>query len=76
MPRAAHPLLKKIGLRVRHLREDRGWSQEELADRAEIDRTYVSGIERGLRNASVLTLVRIADALKVSLSDLTDVARR
>jgi transcriptional regulator with XRE-family HTH domain len=52
------------------LREERGWSQEELADQAGLHRTYVSGIERKVRNPTVLILERLAKALKVSASDL------
>lgn len=45
-------------------------SQEELADRARVDRSYMSGIERGVRNTSVLTLAKIARALNVRLGSL------
>ncbi len=47
-----------------------GWSQEELADRAGVDRSYMSGIERGVRNLSVLKLARVARALRVPVRDL------
>jgi transcriptional regulator with XRE-family HTH domain len=47
-----------------------GWSQEELAERAGLDRTYVSGLERGVRNPSLLSQQRIADALGVQLHEL------
>ena len=46
------------------------FSQEDLADKAEIDRTYVSGVERGLRNPSIRVLARLAKALKTSPADL------
>jgi transcriptional regulator with XRE-family HTH domain len=52
------------------LREERGWSQEELADQADLHRTYVSGIERKVRNPTVLILERLAKALKVTASEL------
>jgi transcriptional regulator with XRE-family HTH domain len=52
------------------LREERGWSQEELADQAGLHRTYVSGIERRVRNPTILVLERLAKALKVPASDL------
>ncbi len=45
-------------------------SQESLADRANIDRSYMSGIERGLRNISILNIARIASALDVSIREL------
>lgn len=59
-----------VGPAVRNLREQAGISQEELAGRAELDRTYVSGIERGRRNPSVKSLQRVADALHVGLEVL------
>jgi transcriptional regulator with XRE-family HTH domain len=57
--------LRALGARIRTLRESKGWSQEELADRAGIDRSYMSGVERGVRNISVLKVVAIAHALGV-----------
>lgn len=59
-----------LGRRVRTLREKRGISQEQLAESAQLHWTYVSGIERGLRNPGLNTLGRLADALGVSLSKL------
>lgn len=56
------------------LRHQHGWSQEELADRAEIDRTYVSALERCIYAASVDVLERLADALGVSVATLLDPA--
>lgn len=56
-----------VGPAIRTLREQAGLSQEDLAGRAELDRTYVSGIERGRRNPSVKSLQRVANALDVSL---------
>ncbi len=59
-------LQKRFGERLRDLRRERGISQEELADRAGLDRTYVSGIERGKRNVGLVNIVRLARALSVS----------
>lgn len=75
MPRTArqpakHPALKKLGARIRVLRLERGLSQEALADAAKIGRSYMSGIERGVRNCSTLHLVRIARALDASVGEL------
>jgi len=70
MPRPAHPLLRTIGLTIRSLRRERGLSQEALADLAHIDRSYMSSVERGLRNISILNVGRIATALDVPLRDL------
>jgi transcriptional regulator with XRE-family HTH domain len=67
---AKHPALKKIGARIRTLREERGLSQEGLADVARIGRSYMSGIERGVRNCSTLHLLRIAKALRVRAGEL------
>lgn len=53
-----------FGKEVRKLRKAHGWSQEELADRCELDRTYVGGIERGERNVALLNIYRIAKALE------------
>ena len=69
MAGAAHPLLRRIGQRIRELREARGWSQERLADEAGLDRSYMSGIERGVRNVSVLKIARLSRALHVPLRD-------
>jgi transcriptional regulator with XRE-family HTH domain len=55
---------------VHERREVLGISQEELASRAGLHRTYISDIERGARNPSLKTLSRLADALELSTSDL------
>lgn len=67
-----HILLKKFGDRVRSLRNQAGISQEKLAELAAIHRTYVSGIERGERNVSLINIRRIADALNISVSKLME----
>jgi transcriptional regulator with XRE-family HTH domain len=59
-----------IGRNLRHFRAKIGISQEELAHRAGIDRTYVSGLERGIRNPSLLVLYRMAAALDIRAADL------
>jgi transcriptional regulator with XRE-family HTH domain len=61
---------KALGRRIRQLRQERGWSQEYLADESGMHRTYMWGIEQGVRNPSVRHLTRIAGALGVSLSTL------
>jgi len=70
MARPTNPLLRTIGLTIRSLRRERGLSQEALAELAHIDRSYMSGVERGLRNISVLNVARIAGALDVPVRDL------
>jgi transcriptional regulator with XRE-family HTH domain len=64
------PELVTFGKNVRAFRTERRLSQEKLGDLAEIDRTYVGGVERGERNPSLINIVRIARALQVEPSDL------
>jgi transcriptional regulator with XRE-family HTH domain len=59
-----------FGRNVRRLRQQRRLTQEQLAFEAEIDLTYVGGIERGKRNPSLLVMSRMADALSVPLHKL------
>jgi transcriptional regulator with XRE-family HTH domain len=63
-------LLKNFGAAVRALRRKLGVSQERLAFAAELDRSYVSDVERGNRNVSLVNIVRIAEALRVTPSEL------
>ncbi len=62
--------LRLLGSRVRTLRLASGLSQEELAARGQFDRTYISLIERGRRNPTYTNLVRLANALDISLAEL------
>lgn len=64
------PDLRRLGRRIRELRAASGFSQEELADRAGLHRTYIGGVERGERNVGVLNLIQIARALKVAPGEL------
>jgi len=61
---------KQFGKRVRQLRLARGLSQEELASKVSVHRTYLGSIERGERNPSLKNIAAIAEALGVSLSQL------
>lgn len=70
MAKRKDPLLRGLGWRVRQLREAKGWTQESLAGRAGLDRSYVAGIEAGLRNPSTKALAKLARALGVTLSGL------
>ena len=63
---------KQLGLNVRRIRKERGWSQEELAFESGLHRTYISGIERGARNPTVLVLEKLAEALKVTAARLLE----
>ena len=59
--------LTEFGRNVSRLRSDAGLSQDKLAEKADLDRTYLSGIERGVRNPGIKTVLRLASALGVSL---------
>ena len=60
----------RIGLNVQALRRAKGLTQEELGDRATIHQTYLSGIEQGRRNPSVVVLQRLAKGLGADIEDL------
>lgn len=70
MPPASTKLL--FGRALRALREERGYSQEELAERAGLHRNYVGGIERGERNVALENISKLAKALSVRTRDLFD----
>lgn len=55
----------RLGQNIKAARTERGWSQEELADEAGLHRTYISGVERGVRNPTVTVVEKIAKALGV-----------
>jgi len=63
-------ILTDFGNRLRKLRIEKGFSQEKFADLTQLDRTYVSGLERGKRNPSYLILLKIAKSLSISVKDL------
>jgi transcriptional regulator with XRE-family HTH domain len=69
------PTLKAFGGAVRELRLKRGYSQEELAELAGIDRSYMGGIERGEHNVALINIQRIAQALDIRVATLTDHAK-
>lgn len=58
-----------VGKRIRELRNNLHISQENLADLAGLDRTYITSVERGNRNISIVNLEKISTALNISLSD-------
>ncbi len=64
-------ILTAFGSNVRKKREALDFTQERLAEKANLDQTYISGIERGIRNPSVLSIVRLAVALGTTVSDLS-----
>lgn len=65
-----------FGRRLQMLRKKRGISQEELAFAANLDRTYVSGIERGKRNISIINIYRLAEALELPPASLFETSEQ
>ena len=68
----AKDVLERFGVRVRELRTAQGYSQEEFAAHCGLDRTYISGIERGKRNVSLRNIEVIAKSLGVSLASMME----
>jgi transcriptional regulator with XRE-family HTH domain len=69
-PADTDPLLAGVSRAIQQRREEIGLSQEEIAHRAGLHRTYISDIERGARNPSLKTLARLPEALEVAISTL------
>ncbi|WP_134093889.1 helix-turn-helix transcriptional regulator [Novosphingobium sp. PhB55] len=63
---------QRLATNMKRLRKERGWSQEALADEAELDRTYISGIERQVKNPTITVVERVAKAMGCALGDLLD----
>ena len=61
---------RQVGRNLKRIRKERGWSQEELAFESGLHRTYISGIERGARNPTILILARLADTLRVAVDEI------
>ena len=61
---------KQLGMRIRYLRNKKHWSQEDLALEAEVNKNYLSDLERGMRNPTIRVLEKIATALEISLEEL------
>jgi transcriptional regulator with XRE-family HTH domain len=62
----------KLAGNMKRLRRANGWSQERLADEAGLDRTYISGIERMVRNPTITSVQKVIDALDSSFAELLD----
>jgi len=60
----------RFGRAIRRIREEQGINQEEAAERCNLHRTYYSGVERGIRNVSLVNIEKIARGLKTSLPEL------
>ena len=69
-PSSEVQVLRSLAAVLRSLRKTKGWSQDQLAERAFMHRSYVADLERASRNPSVRTLVKLADALGVPISAL------
>ncbi|MGJ7499354.1 helix-turn-helix domain-containing protein [Variovorax sp. ZT5P49] len=67
---AQNPALVALGAAIRSARLEQGISQEELAHRSSIDRSYMSSIERGSQNPGVVSVLRIAGALEMTVAEL------
>jgi transcriptional regulator with XRE-family HTH domain len=63
-------VLSQFGRNVSRLRDQAGLSQDKLAEKADLDRTYLSGIERGVRNPGIKIVIRVAQALGVTVDQL------
>lgn len=61
---------KQLGMRIRYLRSQKKWSQEDLALEADINKNYISDLERGNRNPTLRVLERIALAFNITLEEL------
>ncbi|AFW93730.1 helix-turn-helix domain-containing protein [Dolichospermum sp. UHCC 0299] len=61
-----------FGIRVRYFRKSLKLSQDELAEKSDLHRTYIGAVERGERNISLMNIFRLADALQVTAKDLFD----
>ncbi len=67
---AGNENLVEIGRRIRAIRKAQRLSQEQLANDASLDRSYMGGIERGEHNFNIMTLIKIANALKIRIEKL------
>jgi len=67
--------LVSLGIAIKALRLEKGWSQEAFADHAEIDRSYAGGIERGEHNLAIINIIKISTALGISAAKLLENAQ-
>lgn len=63
---------EKVGKRIKQLREKNNMTQEVFAEKCGLDRTYITSLERGKRNISIVNLEKIANAFNISLSEFFD----
>ncbi len=62
--------LRALGQRLREQRQARGWTQDQLAEKCKLHRTFIGSVERGERNVSILNLRHIARLLRIALNEL------
>jgi transcriptional regulator with XRE-family HTH domain len=62
--------IEQFAQMLRQLREERGWSQEQLAERADLNRSYLGEVERGRAVPSIITVSKLARALEIQMSSL------
>jgi transcriptional regulator with XRE-family HTH domain len=74
--RSTADIRERFGYAVKLRREELGLTQEDLADKASIHRTYLSDVERGTRNVSLVNIERLASGLAISLSELFRIVER
>jgi transcriptional regulator with XRE-family HTH domain len=74
MKRTKEQILSAFGATLRAYRQEAGLSQEKLAAKAGLDRTYVGGAERGERNVALINIVRLAEALGIEPADLVSLS--
>jgi transcriptional regulator with XRE-family HTH domain len=72
----ADKAVQRFAERIRELRTERGWSQERLAEEADLHRTYIGGIERALRNVSLFNIAKLAHGFDVPIAELFTPAGR
>ena len=64
-------ILEQLGMRIKYLRKRKGWSQEDLALEANVNKNYICDLEKGRRNPTLKILERIALAFRINISELT-----
>jgi len=76
LPVSETQILRLLAERIKMLREARGWTQEQLAERAAMQRSYLGDLELGRRNPSVRTLVKMANAFGIAIPELFESGRK
>jgi len=72
LPFSETQVLRLLAGRIKALRRSKGWTQDQLSERASMQRSYLGDLERGFRNPSIRTLVKVANAFGVSVAALLD----